>query len=177
MDLDRLLGNAPAFIDWSKVSLMPDPPEVGANTLVYGAFDPEVSKHNGGYLLSCRLADPWTDTVRPWATSSFEAARLWKLSEKLLEFNSRCPLIPDIRFSPDECIKTVRDYHDFLKDMDLPDTEQCKNDDEDVKTLQMVSENPDICDEMPCHAVGLAQGQEESPIFLLDTKFGVIHEW
>ncbi|KAF4819685.1 Short-chain dehydrogenase TIC 32 [Colletotrichum siamense] len=84
MDLDRLLGNAPAFIDWSKVSLMPDPPEVGANTLVYGAFDPEVSKHNGGYLLSCRLADPWTDTVRPWATSSFEAARLWKLSEKLL---------------------------------------------------------------------------------------------
>ncbi|KAI8162172.1 Short-chain dehydrogenase TIC 32 [Colletotrichum sp. SAR 10_70] len=85
MDLDRLLGNAPAFIDWSKVSLMPDPPEVGANTLVYGAFDPEVSKHNGGYLLSCRLADPWTDTVRPWATSSFEAARLWKLSEKLLD--------------------------------------------------------------------------------------------
>ncbi|KAI8237601.1 Short-chain dehydrogenase TIC 32 [Colletotrichum sp. SAR 10_99] len=84
MDLDRLLGNAPAFIDWSKVSLMPDPPKVGANTLVYGAFDPEVSKHNGGYLLSCRLADPWTDTVRPWATSSFEAARLWKLSEKLL---------------------------------------------------------------------------------------------
>ncbi|KAI8310885.1 Short-chain dehydrogenase TIC 32 [Colletotrichum sp. SAR11_59] len=84
VDLDRLLGNAPAFIDWSKVSLMPDPPEVGANTLVYGAFDPEVSKHNGGYLLSCRLADPWTDTVRPWATSSFEAARLWKLSEKLL---------------------------------------------------------------------------------------------
>ncbi|KAI8295712.1 Short-chain dehydrogenase TIC 32 [Colletotrichum sp. SAR11_240] len=84
MDLDRLLGNAPAFIDWSKVSLMPDPPEVGANTLVYGAFDPEVSKHNGGYLLSCRLADPWTDTVKPWATSSLEAARLWKLSEKLL---------------------------------------------------------------------------------------------
>lgn len=59
----------------------------------------------------------------------------------------------------------------------FPDCQQCKNGDEDVKTLQMVSENPDICDEMPSHAVGLAQGLEESPNFLLDTKFGVIHEW
>lgn len=103
MDLDHLLGNAPAFIDWSKVSLMPDPPEVGANTLVYSAFDLEVSsksllnhlsllrcihltlvEHKRGYLLSCRLATPWTDTVRRWAMSSIEAARLWKLSEKLL---------------------------------------------------------------------------------------------
>ncbi|KAI1412226.1 NAD(P)-binding protein [Hypoxylon sp. FL1857] len=64
--------------------LLPCTAEVGANVYVYGAFDPEITAHNGAYLVPCRLADPWKDTVRPWATSSVEAERLWKLSEKLI---------------------------------------------------------------------------------------------
>jgi hypothetical protein len=43
-----------------------------------------MAEHNGAYLLECRLADPFTDTVRPWATSSTEAELLWRLSEKLV---------------------------------------------------------------------------------------------
>ena len=31
------------------------------------------------------VADPWTETVKPWATSPVEAERLWKLSEKLVD--------------------------------------------------------------------------------------------
>lgn len=40
--------------------------------------------NNGAYLLDCRLADPWKDTVRPWATNAIEAEKLWKLSEELV---------------------------------------------------------------------------------------------
>lgn len=40
--------------------------------------------NNGAYLLESRLADPYSDTVKPWATSKVEAERLWKLSEKLV---------------------------------------------------------------------------------------------
>lgn len=40
--------------------------------------------YNGAYLLDSHVADPLSDTVKPWATSSFEAERLWKLSEKLV---------------------------------------------------------------------------------------------
>ncbi|KAI1209552.1 NAD(P)-binding protein [Annulohypoxylon truncatum] len=81
-DIDRVMGNG---IGWAGFgAVLPCTPEVGANVYVYGAFDPEVAAHNGCYLLSCRVADPWKDTVRPWATSSVEAERLWKLSEKLV---------------------------------------------------------------------------------------------
>lgn len=41
-------------------------------------------EHNGAYLLECRLADPMTDTVRPWATSSTEAELLWRYSEEMV---------------------------------------------------------------------------------------------
>ena len=40
--------------------------------------------NNGAYLINSRVADPLEDTVKPWATSSFEAERLWKLSEELV---------------------------------------------------------------------------------------------
>lgn len=40
--------------------------------------------YNGEYLQDSRISDPYTDTVRPWATSRVEADRLWKLSEKLV---------------------------------------------------------------------------------------------
>ena len=40
--------------------------------------------HNGAYLQDCHVADPWTDTIKPWATDKVEAEKLWKLSEKLV---------------------------------------------------------------------------------------------
>ncbi|OTA99293.1 hypothetical protein M426DRAFT_16588 [Hypoxylon sp. CI-4A] len=82
LETDRFLGNAVGFEGFSGVTTCTS--EVGANTYVYAAFDPEVTAHNGAYLQSCRLSDPWTDVVRPWATSPVEAERLWKLSEKLV---------------------------------------------------------------------------------------------
>jgi hypothetical protein len=36
------------------------------------------------YLQSCRVSDPWIDVMRPWATGSFAAERVCKLSEKLV---------------------------------------------------------------------------------------------
>jgi NAD(P)-dependent dehydrogenase (short-subunit alcohol dehydrogenase family) len=76
---DRAFGNAEGWREFSFRS-----PQAGASTHVYAAFDPELKDHNGAYLLDCRLADPWKDTVKAWATSSVDAERLWKLSEKLV---------------------------------------------------------------------------------------------
>ncbi|KAI2620019.1 NAD(P)-binding protein [Hypoxylon sp. NC1633] len=82
VEIDRLMGNA---IGWAGFGgFITNTPEVGANTHVFAAFDPEVTVHNGAYLLSCRVSNHWKDTVRPWATSPVEAERLWKLSEKLV---------------------------------------------------------------------------------------------
>ncbi|KAH9886587.1 retinol dehydrogenase 13 [Xylariomycetidae sp. FL2044] len=82
LEIDRLMGNAIGWADFG--TLAPSMPDVGANTHVYAAFDPEVTAHNGAYLLSCRVADPMTDLIRPWANSRIEAEKLWKLSEKLV---------------------------------------------------------------------------------------------
>ncbi|POR37699.1 Retinol dehydrogenase 14 [Tolypocladium paradoxum] len=77
--LDQTQGNAEGFEAFNFIN-----PEQGAATHVFAAFDPSLKDHNGAYLLECRLADPYVDTVKPWATSSIEADRLWKLSEKLV---------------------------------------------------------------------------------------------
>ncbi|RDW57276.1 hypothetical protein BP5796_12726 [Coleophoma crateriformis] len=82
LEIDRIMGNAIGWLGFE--NMIAQPPEVGANTYVFAAFDPEVTAHNGAYLQSCRVSDPWTDIVRPWATSTFEAGRLWLLSEKLV---------------------------------------------------------------------------------------------
>ncbi|KAF4999591.1 hypothetical protein FGRMN_2339 [Fusarium graminum] len=76
IEADRALGDPWGWADWSTV---PVSAEVGAATHVFAAFDPDLKEHNGAYLLECRLADPFTDTVRPWATSSIEAELLWRL--------------------------------------------------------------------------------------------------
>ncbi|KAH7238071.1 hypothetical protein BKA59DRAFT_547052 [Fusarium tricinctum] len=81
VEADRALGDPWGWVDWSNV---PVSAEVGAATHAFAAFDPDLKEHNGAYLLECRLADPFTDTVRPWATSSTEAELLWRLSEKLV---------------------------------------------------------------------------------------------
>ncbi|KAL4743894.1 hypothetical protein BDV11DRAFT_7 [Aspergillus similis] len=77
--LDRMLGNAEGWRDF-KVKTN----QQGAATTVYAAFDPGLKEHNGAYLQDCHVADPWTDTVKPWGTDKVEAERLWKLSEKLV---------------------------------------------------------------------------------------------
>jgi NAD(P)-dependent dehydrogenase (short-subunit alcohol dehydrogenase family) len=58
--------------------------EEGVATHVYAAFAQDLSTHNGAYLLDCRISDPLTDPVAPWATSPFEAEKLWRLSEELV---------------------------------------------------------------------------------------------
>jgi hypothetical protein len=40
------------------------------------------SDHNDAYLLNPGIGDPWKDTIKPWTTTSVEAKRLYKLSEK-----------------------------------------------------------------------------------------------
>ncbi|KYK56173.1 short-chain dehydrogenase [Drechmeria coniospora] len=77
--LDRMLGNAEG---WQSLNLITQ--EQGAATHVFAAFDNDLKEYNGAYLLECRRADPFIDTVKVWATSSSEAERLWKLSEKLV---------------------------------------------------------------------------------------------
>ncbi|KPM45656.1 hypothetical protein AK830_g878 [Neonectria ditissima] len=78
-ETDRLLGNAEGWRDFNMVT-----EEVGTATHAFAAFDPDISEHNGAYLVQCRMADPYVDTVKPWATSAVEADKLWKLSEKLV---------------------------------------------------------------------------------------------
>ncbi|KAI1333129.1 retinol dehydrogenase 13 [Xylariaceae sp. FL0255] len=84
MEIDRVMGNRVGFDGFEGSGITPKSAEVGANTYVFAAFDPEVTAHNGAYLQNCRVSDPLVDTVRPWATSPIEAERLWRLSEKLV---------------------------------------------------------------------------------------------
>ncbi|KXH43998.1 hypothetical protein CNYM01_06596 [Colletotrichum nymphaeae SA-01] len=45
----------------------------------------------------------------------------------------------------------------------------------DGKSLKLVSEGPDICDNVPAHVIGLTDGGRDNPIFLLDTELGIIY--
>ncbi|KAK3342166.1 hypothetical protein B0T25DRAFT_465405, partial [Lasiosphaeria hispida] len=76
---DRALGN---WEGWSELRVKTQ--DEGVATHVYGAFHPELKSHNGAYLQDAHVANPWTETVKPWGTSPVEAERLWKLSEKLV---------------------------------------------------------------------------------------------
>ncbi|KAK2840531.1 hypothetical protein FQN49_006185 [Arthroderma sp. PD_2] len=78
-NVDKALGNAEG---WGEFKIKPM--ERGAATHIYASFDPNLKANNGAYLIDCHVADPLEDTVKPWATSSFEAERLWRLSEKLV---------------------------------------------------------------------------------------------
>ncbi|KAL4929032.1 putative short-chain dehydrogenase [Aspergillus undulatus] len=77
--LDRALGNAEGFEGFKQKN-----DQQGAATTTYAAFAPDLRDKNGAYLQDCHVADPWTETVKPWATDKVEAERLWKLSEKLV---------------------------------------------------------------------------------------------
>ncbi|KAJ5158292.1 uncharacterized protein N7500_007943 [Penicillium coprophilum] len=77
--VDKFLGNKEGWMDFK-----PKSPQEGAATHVYAAFEPTIRVHNGAYLQDSHVADPWTETVKPWATDKLEAERLWRLSEKLV---------------------------------------------------------------------------------------------
>lgn len=77
--VDRSLGNREGWAGFKWKS-----PNQGTATHVYAAFEPSLKGHNGVYLQDSHVADPWVETVKPWATSYFEAERLWKLSEDLV---------------------------------------------------------------------------------------------
>ncbi|KAF8891618.1 hypothetical protein CPB84DRAFT_1848908 [Gymnopilus junonius] len=82
-EVDRVLGNDQGFdhdIDMKDMKNI----ERGTATYVYAAFDPDLAAHNGAYTVDSHVADPFTDPVRPWATSSVEAEKLWRLSEQLV---------------------------------------------------------------------------------------------
>ncbi|KAJ9223761.1 hypothetical protein DTO027B5_5986 [Paecilomyces variotii] len=76
---DRTFGNRESWKQYDG-----KPIERGVATHIYAAFDPSLKANNGAYLVDSHVADPLVDTVKPWATSSFEAERLWRLSEKLV---------------------------------------------------------------------------------------------
>ncbi|KXX77656.1 Short-chain dehydrogenase TIC 32, chloroplastic [Madurella mycetomatis] len=76
--LDRELGNREG---WESFKIKTE--DQGIATYVFAAFHPSLDDHNGVYLLDAHVADPWVDTLKPWATSPVEAERLWKLSERL----------------------------------------------------------------------------------------------
>ena len=40
--------------------------------------------YNGHYLQDGRIADPYVETIKPYAHDPVEANKLWKLSEKLV---------------------------------------------------------------------------------------------
>ncbi|KAI9370069.1 hypothetical protein BJX61DRAFT_535956 [Aspergillus egyptiacus] len=78
--LDKSLGNPEGWGAFKKKTN-----QQGAATTVYAAFEPGLQDRNGAYLQDCHVADPWTETVKPWATDKVEAERLWKLSEELVK--------------------------------------------------------------------------------------------
>lgn len=75
--LDKRLGNFEAENDekFKNVSQ-------GTSTYVFAAFDQEIVKKNGAYLLNVRLAKP--EEIRNQATDKVLAERLWKLSNEIL---------------------------------------------------------------------------------------------
>ncbi|KAF8888715.1 hypothetical protein CPB84DRAFT_1462562 [Gymnopilus junonius] len=78
--VDYAMGNLEAFHSDINFKSM----ERGVATHIYAAFDPNLSDHNGSYLLDCHVGDPVTENVKPWAISRIEAEKLWTLSQKLV---------------------------------------------------------------------------------------------
>ncbi|KAL4978779.1 hypothetical protein BDW66DRAFT_157980 [Aspergillus desertorum] len=88
--LDRILGNAEGWRDFKLKTN-----QQGAATTVYAAFDPGLRD-----LQDCHVADPWTDTVKPWGTEKVEAERLWKnMADDISHFQS-IPWVSDLLADP-----------------------------------------------------------------------------
>ncbi|KAL4739043.1 hypothetical protein BDV11DRAFT_170423 [Aspergillus similis] len=67
--LDKCLGNAEAWTDMTAKSNQQELRRQPTLPL-------HPSYHNGAYLRDCHIADPWTETVKPWETDKVEAERL-----------------------------------------------------------------------------------------------------
>ncbi|GAB1317799.1 Short-chain dehydrogenase [Madurella fahalii] len=78
-EADKVMGNREGWEDFKIKN-----EDQGIATHVLAAFHPSLEDHNGAFLEDAHVADPWVETVKPWATSPVEAERLWKLSEKLV---------------------------------------------------------------------------------------------
>ncbi|KAI9170919.1 Short-chain dehydrogenase TIC 32, chloroplastic [Paramyrothecium foliicola] len=79
VDLDHAQGHYKGDFPNKPISV-----EQGAATQTYASFEPTLSEHNGAYLQESRVGNPYTDMIKPWATSPIEADKLWKLSEELV---------------------------------------------------------------------------------------------
>ncbi|KAF8891624.1 retinol dehydrogenase 13 [Gymnopilus junonius] len=82
-EADLAVGNAEGFAPLIDPTLVKSI-ERGTATYIYVAFDPNLKVHNGAYTLDSHIADPFIDPVKAWTTSSFEAEKLWRLSEQLV---------------------------------------------------------------------------------------------
>jgi hypothetical protein len=99
---DRRMGHPSGFVKDLSEFVTPLTPAQGASTSVYASFEPSLTSkltpqhsyamkrltrckaHNGKYLLKNKVSDPYVDEVKPWATSSVEARKLWTMSEKMV---------------------------------------------------------------------------------------------
>lgn len=106
--VDRELGNAEGW--WEGFDFKT--PTRGVTTHIVAAFDPalkgtlspfmeimarplphtacsanNIPEHNGQYLQDGHIADPYVETIKPYALDKVEADRLWKLSEELVGQN------------------------------------------------------------------------------------------
>jgi NAD(P)-dependent dehydrogenase (short-subunit alcohol dehydrogenase family) len=68
--------------------------EAGAASIVWAATAPEVTGHNGGYIANCAIAD---QLRAPHASDPADAARLWDLTNNLIEQDRSAPAITRIR--------------------------------------------------------------------------------
>ncbi|KAI4156773.1 MAG: hypothetical protein LQ340_000030 [Diploschistes diacapsis] len=78
--VDKELGNKEGFSAGFDFKT----PERGVATHVYAAFEPSLKDHNGSYLQDSHIADPYVDTIKPYAQDAVEANRLWSLSEEIV---------------------------------------------------------------------------------------------
>jgi hypothetical protein len=46
---------------------------------------------------------------------------------------------------------------------------------QNAEDLKVTTEDPEICEQVPAHVIGLTHGGRENPVFLLDTEQGVVH--
>ncbi|KAI4173142.1 MAG: hypothetical protein LQ343_003069 [Gyalolechia ehrenbergii] len=78
--VDRKIGNTEGWSEGFDFKT----PSRGAATHIVAAFDPILKDSNGSYLQDGHIADPYTETIKPYALDKVEADKLWELSEKLV---------------------------------------------------------------------------------------------
>ncbi|KAK0640050.1 Short-chain dehydrogenase TIC 32 [Lasiodiplodia hormozganensis] len=80
-EIYRSVGSPPGFPEHME-KLKFKNHDQGTATHVVAAFSDDLKEQNGQYLVDCKIAS-W-DMVSPWARNSFDAERLWKMSEDMV---------------------------------------------------------------------------------------------